>query len=281
MSARTRLSLRASLRSAALLEAHSQSMQYLRAINPSDPIVAVPSAEQRFLEGQFFAKLRDLHDPVDRARFLQGGIEITRLIPQTNSLEIHVATLGIAPLLARGILPEWEEGDEELVNGVRGLRYRILRDRSAVEFYLLESLGVIRFVGIPVDEFVDERRIYTDSPGTCSIDSSKRLAPQELASRSMREDDHLIMSVVIRRLGLLRAFGPGSIDAWRNQPGRFSVEMMVHRFDQSRFDRLVSALQSPEFSPRLALHRSDGTGYHTYFRIEGTHLEIDLRVQPR
>lgn len=280
MSTRNRLSHRASLRSAAVIEPYSQALAFLRSSDPVAPIVPVPNPSQQFLEGQIFARIRDLHDPFSAGRTFESAIEITRLAPQTDSLDVHVLPEGIASLLAGGILPCWQEGDDVLESGVRGLRYRALRERAVIEFFLLGSPGVVRFVGVPVNEFLEARQ-RTDRSTYRSVDSLTRLAPQEVQSRFLWHDDAAVMSVLIRRFGLLRRFGPYAIDAWWNRPGRFSVEMLVDRFDRSRFDRLLVALQSSEFSPRFVFRRQDRTRYHTYLQIEGSSLELDLRVQSR
>lgn len=280
MSTRNRLSYRASLRSAALMEPHSRALAFLRSSDASAPIVPVPDPSQQFLEGQIFARIRDLHDPFSSGHNFESGIEITRLAPERDSLDVQVLPEGIARLLAGGLLPYWQEGDEGLLSGVRGLRYRALREPGVVEFFLLGSRGVVRFVGVPVDEFLEARQ-RLDDPTCRSVDALARLAPQEARPRFLWQDDAAVMSILVRRLGLLRRFGPYGIDAWWNRPGRFSVEMLVDRFDQSRFDRLLMALQSPEFSPRLVLRWQDRTGYHTHLQVEGSSLELDFRVQSR
>lgn len=267
------LTSRVLLRSRSLLEPHARSLDAVRSLRAADPIVAVPTAAQRAFEGAIVAALHWLHAPIPR---LMGnrGIEILRIDPYTERLDLHVAPQGVAALLSDNLMPQWYDGHSSLTRGVPGLRYRPVGSHG-VEFHRLGRRAAVRFIGFPYRQFLAHRAVARSS-GLRSIDRITGMVPQERQSFGPGADLEL-MSVVIRRFGLLRTVDPLGIDAWWNSPGRYSVELQITKEQAPAYDRLLEMIQSPHLSPRLTLDRAASAGYHAYFKTDHSDLELDLR----
>lgn len=210
-----------------------------------------------------------------------GGdrLEILQVTPSIDSLELVVSAL-IGNELDRfmAVLPLWYEGDTRLANGRAGVRYRVLPRREGVEFFILGQRCSVKVIGIDIDEF--EQRCKSLSDPELRIATTEPFHfPAEVGSERP-DDTDVIVSAIIRRVGVLLAMKPTSIDLWTPHRGRLSVEVITTDRSKEAFDQMISRLTSPDLFPQMTVIRTEGhTGYRTELRLTGHDAELDLRIQ--
>lgn len=276
MSTHHRLVRRAQLRSRAMREPHFLSRAHILAITAEDPIVWPAETWQRRLEGHLFRHLGyfhvgEKHNPT---------MKIMRISATGEALEIwfsHVPDYQIDSLV--NALPTWHPGDDGLVNGYPGLRYRPTHDGKGVEFYILDKPCSVTFRGLEVAVFEDACRVEIANLEGARKEQHMHRA-ETLCDRPEEYETDVAISAIIRRAGVLLVGEVDSIDLWPTRPDRLSVEILTQDRSLATFSRIVSGLTSPRLSPRMIMTETEGhSGYRTIFRIEGSHVDIDLRIQ--
>lgn len=276
MSTHHRFVRRAQLRSRALCEPHYLARAHLQAIAEQDPVVWPAGDWQRRLEGHLFRYLGYFH--VGGKYSLTS--KITRISAVEDSMEFWFSRVldhqidGLA-----NALPTWHPGDGSLANGYPGLRYRLTLDGNGVEFYILGKPCSVTFRGLEVAAFEDACRI--ELPDLEGARTEPHLHRAEILSdRPDEQKTDVAVSAIIRRAGVLLVGEADSIDLWPTRPDRLSVEILTQDRSLATYRRIVSGLTSPHLSPRMTMTEAAGhSGYRTIFEIEGTDVDIDLRIQ--
>ncbi len=268
-----RLADRASLRRRSLLEGHQRAIRHLHQVSRDSPVVAAASRSQEALEGAVIMSMAVLHAASD-ARVDQ--VQIERIEAGSDSLVLHLRP-GSAPTRLSAVVPWWNPGAVEVASGEPGVRHRSIQGGAGLEFYHLRAGGSVRVLN-GSQPFLDDIARASLQPDVVVACAESPIAPQEINSTFARA--WLLPSLLIRRFGIIRELRSDAIDTWWNTGERLSVEALGCQADDATMRRVVTALQSPEFWPRLELKRSfDPTSYHTHFSVSGTDLELDLRVQ--
>lgn len=278
--AKTTLSRRARLRAQATMERHSQAHQQLLLMPPALHVISPATESQWTLEGLIFQSLRTLHFPEKpKLAALPGALVIERIVPTAEGLTVHVDPRGAALTIAASVFPEMEPDTGCFSSGIPGLRMQDLHD--SVEFRRLGYSGSIIFRGVTADDIIRAHYGAFDAPhaGCLAKISPHHLTIQETEEELWRRPGELLLtSSVVRRLGLLRSLRATSIDTWRNQPDRISVEVLLPPLTERRYFDLVAALASPLLSPQWRFLEGTPNG-RTRFRLANGTTELDLRLQ--
>lgn len=108
-----------------------------------------------------------------------------------------------------------------------------------------------------------------------SLTAEERATPVNWSASELR-----MISCIVRRTGLLVGMGGHSVDLWRREPERISVEAFFSQLPDGRGWELLTSMASPELAPRLVPSgRSGDDNYHTHFEVEDRSCEFDLRIQ--
>jgi hypothetical protein len=267
---------RAKLRQLALLEPHSSAAREIASVVPGGSIVPTPSVAQRSLEGEIIGRLGYLHEPRN-AFFGTGKFIIERVRPAETSLTIDInPDSSVAKLCL--LLPSWELDSDAVDNGIVGLRYRLHHGRSAVDFMIPDQSACVTFQGVDTDEFLRFRGEWLSSGQIRSVGMDPRLTAHELRSPWGDSKSAPVASAFIRRYGLLQPLQPKWIDTW-SFAHRFCVEVSVPDSSLERTDEVVTRFTSDAFSPTFVrAHPEQPIGYHNPLVLDGTALELDLRI---
>lgn len=277
MSTHHRLIRRAQLRSRAICEPHRLARSRLLAAADQDPVIEPAGIWQRRLEGHLFRSLGFLHI---------GGkhsvtMRIARISAHAESLEICFSQVPDAQVASlANALPTWYPGDDDLVNGYPGLRYRPLTTPDGISFYLLGKPCSIILRGLDIAAFEEECRAITMSDLDGARMEHHLHRTEEGSKRREEVPTDIAVSAIIRRAGLFLAAEADSIDLWPTRPDRLSVEIITQDRSRGTFDKIIAGLTSRELSPRMIMTATEGhNGYRTMFQLEASDVEIDLRVQ--
>lgn len=239
---------RVHLRKRALLEPYQESLQYVRALRPSDPVVPVPSVLQCRLEGSIIGRIGYLFDPA-RGQ----GHEFKKLEPlltwaESRSYTMQATPEGLAPTLSR-LLATWSRHDTEVENGVARLRYEDYRSSSGVSFYFPGQVERFTVLGISLRELEAYRcaHVYDRVHGTAKFGDP--LHPHEGASHHEADARLVPLSAIARRLGLLVRANFDAIDSWWSNQRRFAVELLTSSDRHKPHDRLVGRASISSFRP--------------------------------
>lgn len=245
-------------------------------ISSTDPVIPAAASAQQRLEGEIFCRLGYIHEP----RTLDHGDDpfvIERILPTSDSITFQLSNDTSGSALAYSLLPTWDPASEFLDNGVLGLRYATDLKKSAVRFFLLDQPGSVTFVIRDVQEFIRAKEELTEGD-RLRVAEGRALTSQESQAPWGPRMAGPVASAFMRRFGLVHDLQPKWIDSWSSSH-RFSVEISVHERTAERAQHLIDRLISPEFTPKFTrLHKDSVTDYYHPLQLEGTRLELDLRI---
>jgi hypothetical protein len=267
---------RVHLRKRALLEPYQESLQYVRALRPSDPVVPAPSARQCRLEGSIIGRIGYLFDPARGQDEEFKKLEPLRIWAESRSYTVQAAPEGLAPTLSR-LLPTWSPHDDEVENGVAGLRYGDYRNGSGVSFFFPGQVERFTVLGITLGELEAYRlaHVYDRVGGTVKF--SDPLHRQERASHDETDAQLVPLSAIARRLGLLVRANFDAIDSWWSDQRQFAVELLTSSDRHKPMIGLLAELQSPHFAPQFRCNAEGSDRHNHVLEIDGAAARIDLR----
>jgi hypothetical protein len=267
---------RVHLRKRALLEPYQESLQYVRALRPSDPVVPVPSVLQCRLEGSIIGRIGYLFDPARGQGDEFKKLEPLRIWAKSRSYTVQAAPEGLAPTLSR-LLPTWSPHDTEVESGVACLRYDDYQSGAGVSFFFPGQVERFTVLGISLRELEAYRlaHVYDRVHGTAKFGDP--LHRQERASHHEADARLVPLSAIARRLGLFVRANFDAIDSWWSNQRRFAVELLTSSDRHKPMVDLLAELQSPHFAPRLRRNVEGSDRYHHFLEIDGAGARIDLR----
>jgi len=267
---------RARLRQVALREPYGSAARHLSTISSTDPVIPAATSAQQRLEGEIFCRLGYIHEPrtLDHA---DDPFVIERIHPTSDSMTLQLSRNTSGSALAYSLLPRWDSGSDFVDNGIVGLRYAIDLKNSAVRFFLLDQPGLVTFVVNDVHAFIRAKEELTERYGL-RVAEGRVMTSQEVRADSGTDMAGPVASAFMRRYGLVHDLKPKWIDSWSSSH-RFSVEISVHEETAEHTQHLIDRLVSPELTPTFTrLHKDSVTNYYHPMQLEGTRLELDLRI---
>lgn len=261
----------ARLRAHATGESYQKAHQAIRSVPPANPILAEPSPLQEQLEGAIFDKmatLRFIARQRDGYHFQPFGLRC--VVPSPDQLIIELETWSVYKEFVLNIMPgieQVEDGSNPEIHGIPGLRRRshnlglsLFRPGLAAEV-VIAGLGVAEWEAAHASGFS-----VPHTPGICPATSHPdEWTPTEqnyasafltrfgeLAVRH-EQDDHILQSAMLRRIGLLNRLDSRSTSTWRKirKPG-IVVELFQDDFSLESHDRFIEEMTSPRMSPKLS-----------------------------
>lgn len=284
----TQLARRARLRSRALMEPLSASVQTLQGAVPGGAVVPRPDVGQALLEGAVFSEIRTLYYPGSAdprvPKNLPGVLDVLRLRAQADSLTVTVGPEGAARTLGSALFPYREEGEGSLVRAP-GMR---VRERDGViEIYRPGAAGVVRFRGIKYADVLNAHREVCPN-GQCVAEQFPDEVTYEEHARGIfpAPREGMAVSAMVRRLGILRSWEAISIDTWQwrsaSRPDGIVVEAWFPLMGPSGRKEILEALCSEHFEPRWSaepLREISGKQSETYFVLRGDESSADIQLR--
>lgn len=267
---------RVHLRKRALLETYQESLEYVRALRPNEPVIPVPSPLQCRLEGAIIGRIGYLFDPARGQGDEFKKLEPLRIWAESRSYTVQAAPEGLASTLSR-LLPTWSPHDTEVENGVAGLRYDDYKRGAGVSFFFPGQVERFTVLGISLWDLESYRlaHVYDRVQGTAKLGDP--LHRQERASHHEADARLVPLSAIARRLGLLVRANFDAIDSWWSDQRRFAVELLTSSDRHRPMIDLLAELQSPHFAPQLRRNVEGSSRYNHLLEIDGAAARIDLR----
>lgn len=266
---------------AARIRARATGLKYQTALKLA---ADEPTPAQRELEGSFLHQLRVLWSAPTPRQALTSGI--IGVLPRRESLTIRMGRDTDFGNLRECILPSFDvqAGTELLeygdIRGVPGLRART--HPKGTSLYRPGVDAEIVLAGVDVREFELTSVHGVTWPGA------------RLSNSWSNEEVHFVKnypagagldieSVMLRRIGIIRAAEPRSVDTWRAWPGTIVIELSFHdkltreQFDQVRAD-LSSNYLVPQLVPGPVRAPDTGTGGSIDFNLPHTGQSVQVRL---
>lgn len=273
------LTQRARLRSQALLEPYTVSLQHLRSRPAAHPIVEAPSPMQARLEGLVLGKLGTLFDSDRGQPSSFRSLEPKRIYASAQSYTLKANPVNLVESLDR-LLPSWSPGAETIEYGIPGLRYSAFQNSKGLSFHFPGQTERFNVLGVSFEDFDSYRNRSEHMESHVTVRPTDILQPQELSAFRRPSSQLRPLSAIARRLGILVGCSADVVDSWWTSPTIFSIELMFPASHFNPLDEISAKLGSPHFSDVLAVR--PGSDNHRYL-LETTDgsAKISLRYLSR